>query len=125
MRALATICITTARLLVRLQVTALVRVLTLVSRNARPATHWQAERSRDAVIVSSIYCADQNGCLLRSTSAALLCLVRYQRWPAWLVGVQERAPFAAHAWIEADATPVGEAKLISQFRPLIEVSAGP
>ncbi|MFC8282057.1 lasso peptide biosynthesis B2 protein [Rhodococcoides kroppenstedtii] len=125
MRLLATVCIALSRLLIRLRVTVLVRVLTFLSRTARAANHWQAERSRDAVVVSSIYCAEQNGCLLRSTSASLLCLVRYRRWPAWVVGVQSREPFAAHAWIEVDKVPVGEAKLIAQFRPLIEVPGRP
>ncbi|CAL9424479.1 hypothetical protein SUDANB95_01912 [Actinosynnema sp. ALI-1.44] len=80
-------------------------VLTAVSAGARPAGHAEALAARDAVTAVSLRCAGP-GCLPRSIATALLCRSR-GTWPTWRVGVRT-APFAAHAWVEADGRPVGE-----------------
>jgi hypothetical protein len=71
------------------------------------------------VVSVSTLCAGQ-GCLPRSIAAALLCRARGS-WPGWCVGVRT-APFAAHAWIEADGDPVGEPLGTESFRRVIVVA---
>ncbi|MBD0672607.1 lasso peptide biosynthesis B2 protein, partial [Streptomyces sp. CBMA156] len=83
-----------------------------------PAGHAEALAARQAVVALSMRCAGQ-GCLQRSIAAALLCRTRGS-WPTWRTGVRT-APFRAHAWIEADGTPVGEPPEIAHFHPMITV----
>ncbi|MGA4837531.1 lasso peptide biosynthesis B2 protein [Streptomyces sp. G45] len=82
-------------------------VLARLRRGARPATVGEAEAARSTVVAVSLACAGQRGCLPRSLATVLLCRMRGQ-WPTWCVGVRTRAPFAAHAWVEAEGVLVGE-----------------
>ncbi|MGH4007937.1 MAG: lasso peptide biosynthesis B2 protein [Pseudonocardiaceae bacterium] len=45
-------------------------------------------------------------------------------WPTWCTGVHT-APFAAHAWVEADGQPVGEPHGPGYYRPLIVITPEP
>jgi len=110
-----------ARLLIRLPPARLARVLVLISRGSRPATHEQAARARRAVVSVSPRSAGL-GCLQRSVATVLLCRVR-GRWPDWCTGFRVR-PFAAHAWVEVDGRPVDEPGELTAFRTVLAVRRG-
>jgi hypothetical protein len=110
-----------ARLLVMLPPGRLARVLRLISRGARPATHAQALRARQTAVAVSARCAGL-GCMQRSVAAAVMCRMA-GRWPDWCTGFRSR-PFAAHAWVEVDGHPVGEQNGIEAFRIVLRVTAG-
>ncbi|RJL31264.1 lasso peptide biosynthesis B2 protein [Bailinhaonella thermotolerans] len=95
-------------------------VLALVSRGARPADHARAEAARDAVLAVSLACLGSQGCLPRSLATALLCRM-WGVWPTWCAGVRAKPPFGAHAWVEAEGLPVGEASPPGYLSPLITV----
>ncbi|WP_307808059.1 lasso peptide biosynthesis B2 protein [Streptomyces oryzae] len=111
-----------ARLLVKLKPGRLRRVLTVLSRGARPAGRERALYARQAAVSVSARCAGL-GCLQRTVAAALLCRL-HGEWPDWCSGFRTR-PFGAHAWIEADGEPVGEGEAIDAFRTMIAVRARP
>ncbi|WP_329787356.1 lasso peptide biosynthesis B2 protein [Lentzea sp. DG1S-22] len=94
------------------------RVLTAVSKGARPATYEEAAAAHRAVLASSVMVAG-DGCLPRSIAVALLCRLR-GRWPTWHVGAQIH-PFRAHAWVEAEGRAVGETGDMSRWKSLITV----
>ncbi|GAA4887804.1 lasso peptide biosynthesis B2 protein [Saccharopolyspora cebuensis] len=96
------------------------RVLSAVSRGARPATVAEAARARLTLERVSLPCAGREGCLRRSITVALLCRLR-GCWPTWHVGVRKVPPLAAHAWVEAEGVPVGENVSADYFRPLLSV----
>ncbi|MGX9228560.1 lasso peptide biosynthesis B2 protein [Streptomyces albus] len=52
---------------------------------------------------------------------AFLCRL-HGEWPDWCSGFRTR-PFGAHAWLEVDGEPVGEAEAIGAFRTVIAVRA--
>ena len=95
-------------------------VLGRLRRGATPATVEQAKAARDAVVAVSLACAAREGCVARSLATMLLCRVRGQ-WPTWCVGARRVPPFAAHAWVEAEGTPVGEDYPPDYFRILFAV----
>lgn len=93
-------------------------VLRFVSRGARSASYDETNRARSDVVSVSIRCAGQY-CLERSISAVLLLRMR-GRWADWISGVNLQ-PFAAHAWLEVDGTPVGESLNLDGFQKNIVV----
>ncbi|MFJ4656801.1 lasso peptide biosynthesis B2 protein [Nocardia sp. NPDC088792] len=94
--------------------------LRAIRRGSRPATYDQAHRARDAILAVSLHCRSDRGCLERSIATVLLCRLR-GTVPTWCVGVRTQ-PFAAHAWVEADGTPVDEPHPRGYYRPLITVA---
>ncbi|MFI9328998.1 lasso peptide biosynthesis B2 protein [Kitasatospora sp. NPDC052868] len=118
-RPAALTAIALARLLETLPPHRIRRLLLHLRRGARPATPAQAAAARQTVVALSVRCAGQ-GCLQRSLAAALLCRL-HGSWPTWRTGVR-LAPFRAHAWIEADGTPVGEPAELAHFQPMITVA---
>ncbi len=42
-------------------------------------------------------------------------------WPTWSAGVRVVPPFTAHAWIEAEGSPVGEGVPDGYFARLVTV----
>jgi hypothetical protein len=118
----ARLAVAVARPLSTLRPHALRRVLVLASRGARPATAATAARARRAVVTVSVRCAG-HGCLQRSIAAALLCRLG-GTWPDWCTGVRA-LPFGAHAWIEVDATPIGETGDITHYRTVLSVRCSP
>ena len=95
-------------------------VLSVASRGARQASLAQAQRAREDVTAVSLVCRGARGCVPRSVATALLCRMSGS-WPTWRVGVRTVAPFAAHAWVEADGQLVGEDEPPGYFRPLMTV----
>lgn len=118
---MATTAVVIARLLARLPPRHLATVLRVVSRGAAPSGYAEAARARAAVITVSLFCAGE-GCLPRAIATALVCRA-HGTWPTWRVGVRT-APFAAHAWVEAEGRPVDEPRGTERFRVLMTV-AGP
>jgi hypothetical protein len=96
-------------------------VLAAASRGAPPASRRQAQEARDDVIAVSLVCRGANGCVPRSVASAVLCRLAGS-WPTWRVGVRPVAPFAAHAWIEAEGIMIGEEEPAGYFRPLLTVA---
>ncbi|WP_116214972.1 lasso peptide biosynthesis B2 protein [Streptomyces olivoreticuli] len=97
-------------------------VLTWLRKGARPAAYAEVRAARQAVVVVSLRCASDEGCLQRSLATVLLCRVRGS-WPEWVVGVRARPPFGAHAWVEAEGRMVEEEADPSYFRRLFSVPA--
>ena len=118
-RPLPLLAVGAARVLARVKPARLRKVLEFARRGARPANAEQALRAREDVVAVSMRCAGNN-CLQRSIAAALLCRAR-GAWPTWCTGVRTH-PFAAHAWIQVDAEPVGEPHPAGFFRPLLAVA---
>lgn len=114
----ATVAVLVARVLGKQPPHRIRRVLTAVSRGARPATHTETVAAHRAVLASSVMVAG-DGCLPRSIAVALLCRLRGQ-WPMWHVGAQIH-PFRAHAWVEAEGVAVGETGDMSRWKKLITV----
>jgi hypothetical protein len=117
-RVAALLAVGVARLLARQPPRRIRSVLLLVRRGARPATAAEALAARAAVTAVSVLCAGE-GCLPRSLATAILCRLR-GAWPTWSTGVRT-APFAAHAWVEVDGEPVGEAHPAGYYRPVLTV----
>ncbi|EMF00610.1 lasso peptide biosynthesis B2 protein [Streptomyces mobaraensis NBRC 13819 = DSM 40847] len=115
------VVIALAFLLARLRPGRLRRLLTLISRGARPAHHAEVLEVYQAVVGTSRRCAGWYGCLPRSVAIALVCRLS-GTWPDWCAGVRSSPPFAAHAWVEADGRPVGERGRSEDFRPLMVVT---
>jgi Transglutaminase-like superfamily len=107
-----------ARLLVLLPPARLHRVLRLASRGASPVGYGDALRARQSAVAVSTRCAGL-GCLQRSVATVLLCRAR-GRWADWCTGFRVH-PFAAHAWVEVDGTPVGEPYDMRTFRTVLAV----
>ncbi|MEU2712802.1 lasso peptide biosynthesis B2 protein [Streptomyces sp. NPDC007205] len=117
-RPLVRLAITVAWLLSRLPPRRIRTFLLLVRRGARPATQGEAQRARTEITSLSLACAGE-GCLQRSLATTLLCRMRGS-WPTWCTGVRTQ-PFAAHAWVEAEAVPVGEGTAVAQYRRIMTV----
>jgi hypothetical protein len=121
-RARALLAVGGARLLATQPPARIRRVLTRLAADARPADYATALEARRAVMAVSLACRGARGCVPRSIATALLCRCGGSM-PTWYVGVRTLAPFAAHAWVEADGVMVGESVPPGYLRPL--VSAGP
>ncbi|MGH3694308.1 MAG: lasso peptide biosynthesis B2 protein [Pseudonocardiaceae bacterium] len=117
-RILPLLAVGAARLLATWRPRQLRRMLEFARRGARPATVQQALAARQAVVAVSLRCAG-NGCLQRSIAAALYCRARGS-WPTWCSGVRTH-PFAAHAWIQVDDQPIGEAHPAGHYRLVLAV----
>ncbi|WP_083931946.1 lasso peptide biosynthesis B2 protein [Nocardiopsis salina] len=83
------------------------RSLEKLRGGARPAGLHETFLARQDVESTSLHCAGPEGCVQRSIATAVLCRLGGS-WPTWCVGVRTRPPFGAHAWVEAEGTPVGE-----------------
>ena len=121
-RPLPLLAVAAARVLARVKPATLRKVLEFTRRGARPADAEQALRAREDVVSVSMRCAGNN-CLQRSIAAALLCRMR-GGWPTWCTGVRTH-PFAAHAWIQVGAEPIGEPHPAGFFHPLLSVVPAP
>ncbi|GAB3487272.1 lasso peptide biosynthesis B2 protein [Amycolatopsis cihanbeyliensis] len=124
-RVAARAAVAVARALATLPPQRVRRVLVVLRRGARQATHREARSARDAVLAVSLTCLGPQGCLPRSLAVTVLCRMRGS-WPTWCVGVRAMPPFGAHAWVEAGGEPVDENVPADYFRRLIAVEpAGP
>ncbi|MFD8993591.1 lasso peptide biosynthesis B2 protein [Streptomyces abikoensis] len=117
-RAAARLAVAAARFIAALPPRRIRTALTLLRTGAAPATAPQAQSAREAVVAVSLRCAGQ-GCLQRSIATALLCRLG-GTWPTWCTGVRT-APFRAHAWVEADGAPIGEAEPPGYYTPTLTV----
>jgi hypothetical protein len=99
------------------------RVLVRLDAHARPADHATALAARQAVMAVSLTCRGARGCVPRSIATTLLCRAA-GTVPTWCVGVRTIAPFAAHAWVEADGVMVGESMPPGYLRALLRVGPG-
>jgi hypothetical protein len=117
-RPAALLAVGAARILAQLPPKRIRAALTLLRRRAAPATYHQVENAHDAILAVSVLCGGRY-CLQRSLAITLLCRIRGV-WPTWCIGVRT-APFAAHAWVEADGQPVGEPNLSGYYSPLIVI----
>jgi len=95
-------------------------VLRTLRRGARPATYDKAKAARDDVVAVSLLCAAREGCLPRSLATVLLCRAS-GTWPTWCLGARRVPPFGAHAWVEAQGTPVDEPYPPDYFRTFFTV----
>ncbi|SFK76686.1 Transglutaminase-like superfamily protein [Streptomyces pini] len=111
-----------ALVLSRLRPGRLRRVLTRISRGARPAGYEETLRVYEAVVATSRRCAGWYGCLPRSVAIALACRMSGE-WPDWCAGVRSAPPFSAHAWVRAGGRAVGEQEP-DGLRPLMTVTVG-
>ncbi|MFI6585585.1 lasso peptide biosynthesis B2 protein [Embleya sp. NPDC050493] len=119
-RPLALSAVGAARLLTLLPPRRLRTVMETARRGSRPANEAEVLRARNAVVAVSVPCAGPR-CLQRSIATALLCRVR-GAWPDWVTGVRTQ-PFRAHAWVEAQGTPIGESiDEVKHFHALIRVA---
>jgi hypothetical protein len=119
-RMLARVAILLAKIISRQTPHRIRRLLSILQRGARPASHTEAAAAIEDVVAVSLVCAGQ-GCLQRSIAAALLCRFR-GRWATWATGVRVN-PFAAHAWLEVDGQPISEPYAADYFKPMIRVTA--
>ncbi|MFF9162232.1 lasso peptide biosynthesis B2 protein [Streptomyces longwoodensis] len=106
-RSAARLAVGCAHLLALLPPSRIRTVLRQVRRGAQPATAAQTATALETVLAVSLTAGGRRGCLPRSLATVLLCRMRGQ-WPVWCVGVRKQPPFAAHAWVEAEAEPIGE-----------------
>ena len=97
------------------------RLLSLLSRGARPASYGEALAAHESVVATSRRCAGWYGCLPRSIATALLCRMS-GTWPTWHAGVRAAPPFAPHAWVEAGGRMPEEGAEAAAYRPLMTVS---
>ncbi len=119
----ALVAVGIARVLATQSPARICRVLTEVGAGARPADYDTALAARQAVTAVSLTCRGARGCVPRSIATALLCRLT-GTFPTWRVGVRTIAPFAAHAWVEADGVIVGESMPAGYLRPLLSVGPG-
>ncbi|MFI1259068.1 lasso peptide biosynthesis B2 protein [Streptomyces netropsis] len=117
-RAAALLAVAAAHLIGSLSPRRIYTTLTFLRTGTAPATAAQAQAARDAVVAVSVRCAGQ-GCLQRSIATALLCRLSGV-WPTWKSGVR-MAPFRAHAWVEAEGVPIGEAEPLGYYTPTLTV----
>lgn len=96
------------------------QVMALVRRRARPATTAETDEALRSVLSSSLALNAYKACLPRSIAAALTCRA-LGRWPTWCTGVGVTPPFNAHAWVEVDGNPVGEADNGTGFTRILVV----
>ncbi|MCX4818404.1 lasso peptide biosynthesis B2 protein [Streptomyces sp. NBC_01142] len=112
--------IAVAFVLAKLRPGRLRRVLTRISRGARPASYDEALETYERVVATSRKCAGWYGCLPRSIAIALSCRMS-GTWPDWCAGVRDAPPFSPHAWVQAEGRAVNEGAA-EDFRPLMVVT---
>lgn len=81
-------------------------LVALLGRRVRPASTEEAEAAVNGARRAGRYFPGRAACLETSLAAVLTALM-HRRKPAWCIGART-LPYAAHAWIEAENTPVGE-----------------
>lgn len=123
-RAVAYAVVGAARLLATQPPGRIRAVLGRLERGATPATVEEAKAARDTVVAVSLHCAAREGCVARSLATVLLCRLG-GRWATWCVGARRMPPFGAHAWVEAEGSPVGEDYPPDYFRTLFTVPGRP
>ncbi|MFC4517588.1 lasso peptide biosynthesis B2 protein [Streptomyces ehimensis] len=109
---------TAARALAHLPPKYIKAVLRTARIGARPASYATALLAREHITAVSVLCSGRY-CLQRSLATVLLCRLG-GTWPTWCTGVRI-APFAAHAWVEAEGRPVGEPEDTAGYRPMLTV----
>ena len=112
-RLIALIAIIIGRRMERQRIGEFCRRLEMWSERYPPADTGMAERYRNAVCAVSRRCRSQQGCLLRSLSTAAACRIS-RRSVTWCTGFTDR-PFRAHAWVEANGTPIGEPDAVRRY----------
>ncbi|EIV90644.1 lasso peptide biosynthesis B2 protein [Frankia sp. QA3] len=112
-----------ARLLATQSPARIRRVLARLGAGAQPADYATALAARQAVMAVSLTCRGARGCVPRSIATTLLCRMTGSV-PTWCVGVRTVAPFAAHAWVEAEGAIVGEPMPPGYLRALLAVGPG-
>ena len=112
------------RLLAHLRPTVLERVLSILSRGARPADIAGAEAALVTIGSWNYRLAGPRACLPRSIAAALLCRCRGY-WPEWHVGTRTQPPFRAHAWLAVGSRIVLEPGDAESYASLLSVKPGP
>jgi hypothetical protein len=110
--AVAWLCLLVARRLSRLRPTKLCSILAVIGRGARTSRADEAQAARASVCLTSTRASGME-CLERSVAVYLMCRLR-GHVPTWCTGFRVD-PFAAHAWVEVDAVPVGEPPEISLY----------
>lgn len=110
--AAAWLCLFVARRLSRLAPPRLCSTLAFFGRGARASSVNEAQEIRTLVCSTSTRASGME-CLERSIAVYLLCRLK-GHVPTWCTGFRVD-PFAAHAWVEVDAIPVGEPPEISSF----------
>jgi len=96
-----------AVLLLRFQIKHSVALLAALKRRTRtPATVRQAAEAVAAARAAGAWFPGRAACLENSLAAALTAILM-RRTADWCIGVR-LMPYAAHAWIEAEETPIGE-----------------
>lgn len=107
-----------ARVLVMLPPITLHRVLTLVTIGTGRPEGRKVLEWRNAVNTVSKRCAG-HGCLQRSVAVMLLAAA-HRKSPEWCTGFRTD-PFTAHAWVELDGQPIGEAAAISGYKRVMTI----
>lgn len=124
--AVAWLCLLMARRLSRLAPARLCSTLAFFGRGARASRADEARAARTAVCGTSTGASGME-CLERSIAVYLLCRIK-GHVPTWCTGFRVD-PFAAHAWVEVDAVPVGEPSEIRLYTKVTVVGptgqAGP
>ena len=80
--------------------------VTRLGRHQPPATVVEAQAAVNGARRASRYFPGRAACLENSRAAVLTGLL-HRRKTHWCIGART-LPYAAHAWVEAENTPVGE-----------------
>lgn len=107
-----------ARGLTALPPSVIAAVLSRVAKGSARAIPEEVAEWRNAVNSVSKRCAG-NGCLQRSVAVMLLGGV-YRRAPVWCTGFRLE-PFLAHAWVEVNGEPIGEAAAVRKYHRIITI----
>lgn len=110
-----------ARLVARMSPARIERTMTILAKNAKPATYGDIRQAQDSVLSISAICAG-DGCLHRSIAVAALCRLS-GTFPEWKTGFQVD-PFRAHAWVEAEGRAADHGMDPARWIELITVRAG-
>lgn len=112
------LAVSVARLIALLPAWPMTQILVALSRDSRPSHVHEVSNLRSAICRSSVRCAGQ-GCLQRSIAVFVACRLDGHT-PVWASGFRV-APFAAHAWVEAEGVPVGEPDEVAEFVVVLSV----
>lgn len=101
------ISLVTAYALMRLPFPVVTKTVTFVGRRARPASLPDGQAAVAAVRHAARWFPGRAACLETSLGAVIVARLHGRRLD-WCIGART-LPYAAHAWVEADRRPVGEA----------------
>lgn len=85
----------------------LLRTVDVVCNRRRAGQVGRAVEFRDYLAFVSEDCASHNGCLKRSLSLYVRCVLAGIEDVRWVSGLKV-LPFESHAWVEVAGAPVGE-----------------